>query len=449
MPAIPLGINAYARSNAFQPEVELVNLVLEEDKSGASPDKVMRVQRPGLADYLNLSGGLRGIFQTDNVLSGAWFAAHGGTLSRIYPEQQVIGAIPGSGIVASAATFDAWFVLAGGVVKRWDGTTLSSIALPDDYDGFPVDIETINSYLIIACSTGRFYWLVPGETTIDPLDFATAESSPDGLLSVRRLVDELFFGGAVSIEPWQPTGDQDAPFQKAAGRQLERGVLSRDSVRRFDNSILWVGEDKVVYRLGSVPTRISDHGIEERLRDCPGAPSAWTFGADGHKYYALRIPEQGTFVYDVATGGTWSEFASVGRAEWAPFVGASSTTMTLAGDSASGAVWRVDASLATDAGVAQRRAVTGSVPLQGRGPRNDSFSLGVGCSDDCLVKVRWRDGNDPFPNFYEELEAEAGANIVNLYRLGALDQPFRHFEVEVTDPVLVRISGAVVNEAFQ
>lgn len=447
MPTIPLGLKSYKRLGGFQPEVELVNLVIEQDDSGGSLDNVMRVQRPGLDNFTALAGPIRGIFQTDQVLGGAWFAAHGNRLSQFLPGYADIGQLDGDEPVPFAATFDAIYALALGQVKRWDGTTFSTIALPNDYAGTPVDIETINSYLIIFCSTGRFYWLEPGSAVVDPLNFATAESSPDGGVSVRRLIDELYFGGAISVEPWQPAGDLDAPFQKAGGRQFERGVLSRDTMRRFDNSIVWVGEDLIVYRVGSVPTRISDHGIEERLRNRTGPPSAWTFGEDGHKYYALRIPGQGTFVYDAASGGVWSEFASVGREVWAAHVGASSPDYTLAGDSDTGTIWRIDGAVPTDNGAAFPRRVTGTVPVSGKGGRNSSFSLGFGASADCTVKVRWRDGNDAFPADFEELDAEAGANVVNLYRLGAIDQPFRTFEVQIDDPVSVRISGAAINQA--
>lgn len=449
MPAIPLGLKSYNRASGFQPEVRLVNFVIEQDDSGASVDGVMRVQRPGLDPYMTLDGSIRGIFQKDNVLGGAWLVAHGSTLSSILPTMATIGPIGGDELVSFAATFDAIYVLALNTVKRWNGTAFTEITLPDDYLGYPVDIETINSYVIIACSTGRFYWIEPGSSVVDPLNFATAESSPDGLLSVRRLIDELFFGGTTSIEPWQPSGDLDAPFQKAGGRQFERGVLDRDTMQRFDNSIVWVGEDEIVYRVGSVPTRISDHGIEERLRKRTGPCSAWVFGADGHKYYVLRIPGQGAFAHDASSGGAWSEFATAGRLEWAPASGASSPAMTLAGDSNSGKLWRVDADVATDDGVAQPRIVTGTVPMMGKGGRNSSLAVSIGAADDCIAKIRWKDGQEDYPAYYEEMDVRAGADVVNLYRLGAIDEPFRTFEVRIDDPTMVRISGASINEAYR
>ena len=47
MPALPLGLEAYERSRGSVPEVRLVNLYHEEDKSGGSLDQTQRLQRPG------------------------------------------------------------------------------------------------------------------------------------------------------------------------------------------------------------------------------------------------------------------------------------------------------------------------------------------------------------------------------------------------------------------
>lgn len=446
MPTVPLGLGAYKRAAAFQPEVELVNLYLEEDKSGASPDKFMRLQRPGLASFATVSDPIRGLYAADGVMSGAWFVVYGTTLSTLDPAETVIGTVAAGGNVAFAGTFERLAILSDATVYLWDGATLTTLPMPNVED--VVDIEAINGYLIFFCPDGTFYWLVPGETSVDALNFADAESSADGAVAVRRLVDELWFFGQNSIEPWQPTGDLDAPFQKAAGRQFERGALARDTVRRFDNSLVWLGEDLIVYRGGAVPQRISEHGIEQRVRERTGDPSAWTLSTDGHKFYILRIPGQGSFAYDAATS-TWSEFASDGETSWRAHVGASSNGTTIAGDVLSGAVWLLDETISNDDGGAMRRAVTGSVPMMGRPSRDDSFSIGIGCEADCTVKVRWKDGREDFPATFEELDAFAGADILSIYRLGMIEQPFRTFEVEVTDDVAVRISGAKANEAWQ
>jgi hypothetical protein len=447
MPSVPLGLNSYRRTDGILPEAELVNMLIEKDDSGASPDGTIRIQRPGLTPAYSLAEPIRGVFALDNLFAGAWFAVAGNTFYRLTAGPAVLGSIPGSSRVVFAGGVNLLAILSEGQLYVWTEGLLKTIPIPDGYT--PIDIETINGYVVIACSTGRFYWLEPGSSTIDPLNFATAESSPDGLVSVRRLVDELFFGGAVSVEPWQPSGDLEAPFQKAGGRQYERGVLSRDTMQRFDNSLVWVGDDNIVYRAGSVPQRISDHGIEERLRKRNALPSAWTFGVDGHKLYVLRIPGQGTYAYD-ASSQAWSQFSSYGRDLWRAHVGLTSVETAMCGDVETGQVWLVDQAATNDAGQPFRRALTGTVPLMNKGPRNDSLALGVGSSTGTTLGIRWKDANEDYPADFELLPVDQGSSVVTLYRLGSLRAPHRTFEVEFNDPAArVRVSGMVANEAWQ
>lgn len=444
---VPLGVGAYRRTNSFQPDVELLNLVMEKDDSGASPDKFFRVQRPGYTSYATLPGPTKGLFRQDGVFDGSTFGVANGTLHFV-DEGSVtnLGAVTPDSVAAFAPGIDNLGIVTAPDFYIYDGTTVALKTIPDSNTA--VDIDQINSYQIIACPTGRFYWLEPGQTTIDPLNFATAESAPDGLVAVRRLVDELWFFGVSSIEVWQATGDSDAPFQRAGGRQYERGCLFRDTVRRFDNAIVWVGEDNIVYRTSNSPLDIGSPWLSERIAARGGDLSAFVFGFDDHKLYVLRIPGQGSFAYDASTQ-SWSEFGSAARDEWLPHVATDLPISTLLGDATSGAVWRLDTQSATDAGQTITRRVSGSVPVQGRPTATPNISLGIGCSADCTVNIRWKDGRDDFPIYFEEMEARAPADIVNIYRTGRAEQPFRTFEVMIDDPVIVRISGMLTGEAWQ
>lgn len=445
MPAIPLGNFAYRRQANFQPEVELENLFMEEDKSGASPDKFARILRPGMAlrDSIG-SGVLRGLYRQANFLAGDIFRVVG---SALYRSGSSIGAVSGAGRVAWAPSIDRLFVLGGNTIHHTDGLTVGVVEMPDDAAGFPVDIDTLNSYVLITCSDGSIYWIVPGEIVVDPLNFVTAESSPDGLVAGRRLESEMFFFGQSSIEPWQLTGDADAPFQKAIGRQYERGARDRDSVRRFDNSLLWVGDNGNVYRASSQPEVICDEGVSERIRKATGETSAFVFNVDRHEFYVLRIPGQGSFVFDASTK-QWCRFKSAGVEEWAPHVAISDVAGTVFGSATSADCWDMAPDSALDAGVPIEWRVTGNVAMMGRPQRNDSMAIGVGCSADCTIRVRWHDARDSFPDYYEELEARAPADMVNLYRMGSIEPPFRTFEVSGNDGKRVRISGAAT-EAWQ
>jgi len=438
--AIPLGINAYERKAGFTPEVQCLNMFVEPDKSGLSPDQMMRIQRPGTALVYTYPGAIRGIEY--RITTAEQLVVSGG---QLYASTVAKGPIDGEGIAPIVATTFLAAIVGNGTLYLYD-TALTALTIPEGRDA--VDVDQLNQYVLILCSDGTFYWLVPGESTLDPLNFATAESLPDNALAIRRVGDEFWIFGTDTVEIWQATGDLDAPFQRVAGRQYERGCMSRDTVRRFDNSVMWVSDDGQVCRGGAVAQVVSDNGISERIRQRTGEPSAWVFALDGHEFYALRIPGQGTFCYDALTS-LWCEFRTLGRGEWAPRVGNQQQGLITCGDSLSGKVWRLDAERGDDDGTAIEKAITGTYAFSGKGPRNDSLSIGVGCSEDTVIRLRWKDGQEEYPAYYDELDARAPLDIVNIYRLGQPDQPYRTIEVSHLGTTRIRISGCEANSGWK
>jgi hypothetical protein len=419
----------------------MLNMVLEEDKSGASPDGFFRLGRPGYTLSYSLPAPIKGLFRQDRVFNGDVFAVSNYTLYR--------GVTAVGGVIDGTAAFAPGIDVLGVVTSPnfyiYNGSTLTLKAIPDG--NVAIDVDQLNSYQIVACQNGRFYWLEPGQVVFDPLNFANAESAPDGLIAVRRLVDELWFFGVSSIEVWQASGDVNAPFQRAGGRQFERGCLFRDTVRRFDNAIVWVGEDNIVYRTSNGPLDIGTPWLSERIAKRGGDLSAFVFGFDDHKLYVLRIPGQGSFAYDASTQ-EWSEFQTQGETEWRPHVSCDLPVSTLLGDVQSGDIWLVDTQSATDAGTKMTRRVSGSIALQGKPARTPNISLGVGLSANATVNIRWKDAREEYPAYYEEMDALAPSDIVNVFRCGQAQQPFRTFEVMIDEPVLSRISTMMIGEAF-
>lgn len=416
-------------------------MYLEADKSGASPDNFMRIQRPGLNPFVTLDGEVRGIFQQDLVLNSLAFAVAGNTFLSFDADGATdIGTVVTGGIVPFAANYEKLFLLSDFIPYQYGSIPFAAIAMPENRD--VTDIDVFNNYLILTGRDGRFYWMVPGADTVETLDFATAESSPDGLIAVRRLGDEIWLFGGSSIEPWQATGDADLPFLRAGGRTIDQGCLYRDTARRFDNSLVWVNNQGKVVRASQVPQVISDAGIEERIENRTGALSASVLKFVGHEMYVLKIPGQGDFAFDAVTS-QWCEFASEG--EWPIVAPEVSSTAYLGGEK----VWIFDPTINTDDGEPFLRLVTGNVPLMGRPPKQSSLSIGVGASADTICRVRWKDGQDDFPDYYDELEVRAPADICSLYRLGQPQQPFRSFEISFTEDVRVRLSGAKWGEAWQ
>lgn len=439
---VPLGIGAYKRADGFVPEVRCLNMYVEKDDSGLSPDKTLRIQRPGIVQHAKF---------TESVRSLAYWPARTAQVvlsgSSLYIDGFLVpGSVLGAGMSPIAATAFMLAMAAGEKLYLYD-TALTEVTLPEGR--VTQDVDQINSYVIVATPDGRFYWVEPNEKTIDPLNFATAESSADGLKAVRRLGDEIWLFGQESIEVWQPTGDSDLPFARAPGRLFQRGCLERDTVRRFDNALVWVGEDGSVYRAAAVPQYISNPGIDERIRKRTNRLSAWTFKSDGHEFYVLNVPGQGSFAYDASTQ-EWCEFASPGKIGWDATMGYDSPDgITYASGLSSNSVWRVNEAVTTDLGVPFERIVTGTVSIMGQTPRNDSISIGVGASVDCVIRLRHKDGQNEFPAYYEELDARAPIDICNMYRLGMPEQPYRTFEISCVDDARIRIAGMVANGAWK
>lgn len=137
-------------------------------------------------------------------------------------------------------------------------------------------VTQVSSYVMVSQgSSQKFFWVNPGETSIDPLNFASKESSPDPIITMRAVGDQVMIMGSKSTENWYATGNLAAPFAPIEGRVYARGVLQGTPVV-VDDGILLVGDDGRVYSIGFQQgdatdtswgvNRISNNGIEERIR---------------------------------------------------------------------------------------------------------------------------------------------------------------------------------------
>lgn len=160
----------------------------------------------------------------------------------------------GGGLTASGAT------LSGGGAEALHG-----IAMPEGQPALVV--ASLDSYVFVAVAgTQKFYYVRPGETMIDELMFAEKESQPDPIIDMKTVGDMVIITGAASTEFWSATGDPDNPFAPIEGRTLSRGCIPGTLVVVNESTAVMVGNDYKVYMIGSTPQRISDNGIEERIR---------------------------------------------------------------------------------------------------------------------------------------------------------------------------------------
>src|SRR4029077_13269782 len=108
------------------------------------------------------------------------------------------------------------------------------------------------------------------------------------------------------IETWYDSGAVNFPFQRIDGATIERGLVAPYAVVKEDNSVFFLADDLVFYRLdGVIPRRVSTHALEQAWRAFGTVTDAFCFSMtlDGHKMVVLTFPSGSrTFVYDIASG---------------------------------------------------------------------------------------------------------------------------------------------------
>jgi hypothetical protein len=166
--------------------------------------------------------------------------------------------ISGAGLAWDAATLED-----GGV------PTFRQVPVPDDVG--IISVGYIGGFVICVVAqgfgfNGRFYWIEPGFTTIDPLNFATAERAPDPVWNVLVVGDQFWLPGSGTNEVWYPTGDEAIPFLRVQGRLFDQGTWEGTAIVIRDTTIMTDPNGAVWRNDGAGPRRISTPAIEERIR---------------------------------------------------------------------------------------------------------------------------------------------------------------------------------------
>lgn len=347
-----MGRVAYARG-AYKrvdlPELRLVNQYVEA--SPANPgDNAVLLPRPGLVTSTTLAvGPVRGMLSQPGFFAGDLFAVAGGTL---YRGSMSVGPVDGQSRVSMAAadgpTLGASLLIGNDAgLYLGTGSTVAPVAFPDGAGASSVGYIAGYSFAVRKGSRRIYYTLDP--TIWDGGDYFSAEQDTGPIVHAVIVSDQLWVFCPRVTEVFSTTGDAGAPFLRVEGRVYDKGCLARDTVVKGDNTVFWVGNDRIVYRGDSAPIRVSNHGIEERLAASqPEDLSAWLFVWNGHSFYVLRTA-QGTFAFDAATQ-EWCEFASHGRTNWRAWIGIFRDGKMLAGDDETGRIWSFSDAALTDDG---------------------------------------------------------------------------------------------------
>lgn len=174
----------------------------------------------------------------------------------------------GNTITTTDSSLNAFFT--DGTFTGGQVSGLNAIQTPDDR--IFVSLAVLEGYvLLLEANSQRIFFIRPvtvGEPIprIQALDFFSAESIPDEGVSLRTVGDLMWCFGQGSTEAFYFSGTGDIPFARFQGRSFSKGILPGTDAT-IDNTVILVGEDKVVYAITpGGQKRISNHGIEELIR---------------------------------------------------------------------------------------------------------------------------------------------------------------------------------------
>lgn len=324
-----------------------------------------------------------------------------------------------------------------------------------DFIGNPVSVEHIDGYFLWCFADGRIQVssLLAG-TDYDALDFASAEGAPDGL--VRGVADhrEAWLFGSDTIEIWYNSGEADFPFRRRDGAFLERGCLAGATIAKLDNSLVWLGNDRIVYKVDQyAPIRVSTHEVELALAESGRADEAraWCYTQEGHWFYVLWLPNRAALVYDAATQ-LWHERLSYGRDHWSGGAGCMAYGKSLLGDCDGANVYELDLDTYADNGGVLRSEIT-YAPIYNDGrwmffrSVQHEMEVGVGLAtgqgDAPVAMLSWSDDGRTWSNERDVPIGPIGAyrQRAICHRLGAA-RVGRSFRWAITDPVKRVFHGA-------
>jgi hypothetical protein len=465
----PILGSSYVARSVNAADARMVNLFPEiVPEAGKEPAFLNRA--PGLKLEVAVGNGpIRGLW----VLAGNMYVVSGNQLYRVDSNYNtsMVGYVNGSpGPVSMADNGTQLFVACNGPSYIYNSQTnvFQQITDPD----FPgaVTVGYLDGYFVFNEPNSQKIWvtgLLEG-TSVDPLDFASAEGSPDGVVGIIVDHGQLWVYGTNSIEVWYNSGNADFPFSRIQGAFNELGCAAAYSLAKMDNGLFWLGKDArgqgMVYRAnGYSGQRISTHAVEWHIQQYGDLSDAigYTYQQDGHSFYVLIFPTADTtWVYDVATQA-WHERAGFvngdftrHRSNCQAFFG----TKVMVGDYQNGNVYSFDLDDYSDNGSIQKwlrswRALpTGQNNLKRTAHHSlqldceSGTGLNLGQGSDPQVMLRWSDdGGHTWSN-----EHWIGIGKIGEYyrraiwrRLGmTMKLRDRVYEVSGTDPVKIAIMGA-------
>jgi hypothetical protein len=325
---LPFAGGSYADDSRPWSHQDTVNyLPVKAEKAGTRSPMLLRGV-PGGRAFAGVGIGPHRVGGGRDV-EGKMFVVSGTGLYQVTPAgvSTLLGTIPGTGAVSmthnQVAGGNQLVIATGssGYVYDTSNGTLTQITTAA-FSGF-VQVDYLNQY-IIGVEPQRHKWQhsqLNDALSYNSLDSYEGEAFPDRLVGIVNSHGQVlalsersgeFFDNIVD-----PSSISVTAFQKSQGTVMERGCAAAQTIAKIDNSVLFCGNDGVVYRVdGYTPVRVSTHAIEQALARADLSRAFAFFYEDrGHAIYYITCPDGYTWGFDVSTQ-EWHRRQSYGLTRW-------------------------------------------------------------------------------------------------------------------------------------
>ena len=436
----------------------LVNWYMEPAPEGSKePHAVFNT--PGFIEYLDIGAGpIYGMHE----MGGNLYVVSGDNAYRVSSGLSVqdLGSI---GTVSNVVIMDDDLADVTIVKEEGDAWLADTTSLTQITDGDYVtssSVTTLHGYNIFTRLSSNIFHIggLNNAATYDATEFARVDATNGNLVRAKSHKNSVWLFKEFGTELYYDTGNADFPFKPNTSAIINRGCAAKRSVVEEDNTLFFLGDDRIVYRMdGYTPKRVSTHGIEKAIQGYGtiSDAEAFSYTQEGHKFYCLTFPtELATWVFDIATG-LWHQRQSFEKGRWRASSFAFFNGKNLVGDFENGKIYELDLDTYTENGTTiQSVAVTPPIFAGNKRITHDrlwiEFDGGVGLTAgqgvDPQVMMRFSDdGGYTWSNEIWTTIGALGAYKTEADFTGLGQARHRIYELTITDPVKRHISGAYLN----
>jgi len=340
-PVDPVG-PSYEHRSTSQSIQDSMNLIPEIESTGQSVKTAN--PWPGAKSWTTATGVDRGFGE----LAGVLYQVRNTTLYKIDSNmtETVIGNIEGANRCIFASDGTNLIITTGTKGYQYNGTTLTEITDSDYESGN--SCAFLNSRIIFDGDGGRFQVADVGDPdSIQPNNFATAESAPDDTIRVYVFNQSLYLFGTKTVERWYNTNSGNPPFDRYQNGRMNVGLKAIHAVTESDQYVYWFGDDNMFYRISAnQPTVISNKTISRLASKISDTSDciAYSVVFEGSYYIIFTFPSGNkTLVFSEAVNDWF--YISTGADE-DRYIGNSAISIydkTLIADKDSGNIYELDA----------------------------------------------------------------------------------------------------------